>query len=158
MAWRLPYQLGHVGWVSGARHLVLSEINPVLQRGPKCGKQGRVTSKELSCFKINQRPMGCRGVCRKLVRPASYSRKSLGKIKLNAHSLFDCFYNMFALKCFCSREAIPRNQEAACFAISVAVIPEGKDGTVWTDCGSNKATWIWFSSQHQLEKLPGCHQ
>lgn len=40
---------------------------------------------------------------------------------------------MFTLKCFCSKEAILCNQEVACFVISLAVVPEGRDGTVWTD-------------------------
>lgn len=44
-------------------------------------------------------------------------------VNLNMHSLFYCFYNTFALKCFCSSEAILCNQEVACFVISVALAP-----------------------------------
>jgi len=66
------------------------------------------------------------------------------KVNLNMHSLFYCFYNMFTLKCFCSREAILCNQEVACFVISVAVALEGRGGTVWTDFGSAEETCIWY--------------
>lgn len=72
------------------------------------------------------------------------------------HSLFCCFYTMFTLQCFCSREAILCNQEVACFVISIAASPEGRDGTVWTDFGSAESICFWYSTQDPVYNWKSC--
>lgn len=78
------------------------------------------------------------------------------KVNLDMHSLVYCFDNTSTLKCCCSREAIARSQEVACFIIRIAVAPKGRDGTVWAGLdlpralGPGTPPRIWS----MVEKLP----
>lgn len=119
-------------WVSAAPPM--AEGTPVLQPGPACSNwEGQESLlKGAALLQIKQTPTQAREV-QGAVRAAAPSWKQQMKVNLNMHSLFYCLDNTFTLKCCCSREAIARSQEAACFVIRIAAAPKGRDGTVWAD-------------------------
>lgn len=132
-----PHGLEHsvAAWVLGVSGAPpMAERTPLLQPGPDCSNwEGQESPlKGAALLQVKQTPTQAWDV-QGAVRAAAPSWKQQMKVNLDMHSLVYCFGNTFTLKCCCSREAIARSQEVACFMIRMAAAPKGRDGTGWAD-------------------------